>query len=96
MSIKIPADNDPSNIIRVEGSPEGVAMAKQELLEMVHKMVRPAILPPPPPPASENIVIIHHYGKRSSVRSSSDGPPHYKLCRNDMALWIQYLDPLSV
>lgn len=39
VSIKIPSDQDTSNIIRIEGSPEGVAKAKQELLEMVHKMV---------------------------------------------------------
>ena len=38
LSIKIPSDTDPSNIIRLEGSPEGVALAKKELLEMVHKM----------------------------------------------------------
>ena len=39
VSIKIPSDKEPSNIIRIEGSPEGVAIAKKELLEMVHKMV---------------------------------------------------------
>ena len=39
VSIKIPSDTDPSNIIRLEGSPQGVAIAKKELLEMVHKMV---------------------------------------------------------
>lgn len=38
VSIKIPSDTEKSNIIRIEGSPEGVAKAKQELLEMVHKM----------------------------------------------------------
>jgi len=39
VSIRIPPDNTNSNIIRIEGSPEGVARAKQELIEMVEKMV---------------------------------------------------------
>jgi transcription antitermination factor NusA-like protein len=38
VQIRIPGDQEPSNIIRIEGSPEGVATAKQELLDMVHKM----------------------------------------------------------
>lgn len=38
VQVRIPSDTEPSNIIRIEGSPEGVAAAKQELLEMVHKM----------------------------------------------------------
>ena len=40
VSIKIPSDKEASNVIRIEGNPEGVAIAKKELLEMVHKMVR--------------------------------------------------------
>ncbi len=39
VSIRIPPDNENSNIIRIEGSPEGVATAKQELQQMVYKMV---------------------------------------------------------
>ena len=35
VAIRIPAD---SNIIRIEGTPEGVARAKSELIEMVQKM----------------------------------------------------------
>ena len=40
VSIRIPPDNEKSNIIRIEGNPEGVALAKKELLDMVTKMVR--------------------------------------------------------
>ncbi|XP_013786055.2 vigilin-like [Limulus polyphemus] len=36
--IHIPSDSEHSNIIRIEGNPAGVAQAKQELLDMVHKM----------------------------------------------------------
>ena len=39
VSIRIPPDNENSNIIRIEGSPEGVSKAKEELMQMVHKMV---------------------------------------------------------
>ncbi|GBM34136.1 Vigilin [Araneus ventricosus] len=35
--INIPTDSD-SDVIRIEGPPEGVAKVKKELLEMVHKM----------------------------------------------------------
>ncbi len=39
VQVRIPSDTEPnSRIIRIEGSPEGVAAAKLELLEMVHKM----------------------------------------------------------
>lgn len=37
-SINIPSDTTKSNIIRIEGSPEGVARAKAEILEMARKM----------------------------------------------------------
>lgn len=39
VAIRIPPDNEKSNIIRIEGNPEGVALAKKELLDMVTKMV---------------------------------------------------------
>ena len=39
VSIRIPPDNENSNIILIEGSPEGVSKAKEELMQMVHKMV---------------------------------------------------------
>lgn len=39
VAIRIPPDNEKSNIIRIEGNPEGVALAKKELLDMVAKMV---------------------------------------------------------
>ena len=38
-SINIPLDNKKSNIIHIEGSPQGVAAAKEEILEMAAKMV---------------------------------------------------------
>lgn len=38
-SINIPSDTDKSDIIRIEGSPEGVAAAKQTILHMASKMV---------------------------------------------------------
>lgn len=37
-SINIPSDTTKSNVIRIEGSPEGVARAKAEILEMARKM----------------------------------------------------------
>jgi len=37
VSIRIPPDESKSNIIRIEGSPEGVAKAKRELIDMVEK-----------------------------------------------------------
>ena len=39
VAIRIPPDNVSSNIIRIEGTPEGVACAKSELIDMVQKMV---------------------------------------------------------
>ena len=38
-SINIPSDTTKSAIIRIEGSPEGVAAAKEEILEMAKKFV---------------------------------------------------------
>ncbi len=38
VSIRIPADNEKSNEIRIEGSPEGVRQAKTELMEMATRM----------------------------------------------------------
>ena len=40
VSIRVPPDNERSNVIRIEGSPEGVVTAKKELMEMSSKMVR--------------------------------------------------------
>lgn len=37
-SINIPSDNEKSNTIRIEGSPEGVAAAKNAIMEMTKKM----------------------------------------------------------
>ncbi|XP_052832875.1 vigilin [Octopus bimaculoides] len=38
VAIQIPSDSDNSNIIRIEGDPNGVQRAKQELLEMAQRM----------------------------------------------------------
>jgi len=38
-SILIPSNNEKSNILRIEGSPKGVALAKAEILQMVKKLV---------------------------------------------------------
>lgn len=40
-SILIPSNTEKSNIIRIEGSPKGVALAKAEILQMVKKLVSP-------------------------------------------------------
>jgi len=39
VSIRIPSDNSSDGVVRIEGTPEGVARAKQQLIEMVEKMV---------------------------------------------------------
>ena len=39
MAIKIPSDQDNSNVIRIEGEPQGVKVAKEQLLEMAKRMV---------------------------------------------------------
>ncbi|XP_005104751.1 vigilin [Aplysia californica] len=38
VSIKIPSDGENSNIIRIEGDPKGVKVAKEQLLEMATRM----------------------------------------------------------
>ena len=38
-SINIPSDTDKSNVIRIEGSPDGVAAAKKAIMDMASKMV---------------------------------------------------------
>jgi len=39
VSIRIPSDGSSDGVVRIEGTPEGVARAKQQLIEMVEKMV---------------------------------------------------------
>ena len=43
VSIQIPPDNSGSDIVRIEGTPEGVAQAKLEIINLVDKMVRISI-----------------------------------------------------
>lgn len=38
VSVRIPPDNEKSNLIRIEGDPEGVQLAKKELLELASRM----------------------------------------------------------
>lgn len=40
VSVRIPPDNEKSNLIRIEGDPQGVQLARKELLEMAARMVR--------------------------------------------------------
>nr|XP_009505438.1 PREDICTED: vigilin isoform X2 [Phalacrocorax carbo] len=39
VSVRIPPDNEKSNLIRIEGDPQGVQQAKKELLELASRMV---------------------------------------------------------
>ena len=39
MSIRVPSEEDKSDIIRIEGDTNGVAVAKAQVIEMVSKMV---------------------------------------------------------
>lgn len=40
VSVRIPQDSERSNLVRIEGDPKGVQMARKELIEMVQRMVR--------------------------------------------------------
>jgi len=37
--VRIPPDSEKSNLIRIEGDPQGVQQAKRELLELASRMV---------------------------------------------------------
>lgn len=39
--MRIPPDSEKSNLIRIEGDPQGVQQAKRELLELASRMVSP-------------------------------------------------------
>jgi len=39
VSIRFPSDDSNDGVVRIEGTPEGVAQAKQQLIDMVAKMV---------------------------------------------------------
>lgn len=41
VSVRIPPDSEKSNLIRIEGDPQGVQQAKRELLELASRMVSP-------------------------------------------------------
>lgn len=41
--MRIPPDSEKSNLIRIEGDPQGVQQAKRELLELASRMVRPTV-----------------------------------------------------
>lgn len=40
MSVRIAQDSERSGLVRIEGDPKGVQLARRELLEMVQRMVR--------------------------------------------------------
>lgn len=40
MTVRIPPDNEKSNLIRIEGDPQGVQEAKKELLDLASRMVK--------------------------------------------------------
>lgn len=40
MSVRIPQDAERSGLVRIEGDPKGVQLARRELIEMVQRMVR--------------------------------------------------------
>lgn len=40
VTVRIPPDNEKSNLIRIEGDPQGVQEAKKELLELAARMVK--------------------------------------------------------
>ena len=40
VSVRIPQDSDRSGLVRIEGDPKGVQLARRELIEMVQRMVR--------------------------------------------------------
>lgn len=44
MSVRIPPDSEKSNLIRIEGDPQGVQQAKRELLELASRMVSPVVV----------------------------------------------------
>lgn len=54
--MRIPPDNEKSNLIRIEGDPQGVKEAKKELLELASRMVRQNI--PLPCRASGFLLVI--------------------------------------
>lgn len=41
--MRIPPDSEKSNLIRIEGDPQGVQQAKRELLELASRMVSPRL-----------------------------------------------------
>lgn len=39
VSVRIPQDSERSSLVRIEGDPKGVQLARRELIEMVQRMV---------------------------------------------------------
>ncbi|KAK3556433.1 hypothetical protein QTP70_008283 [Hemibagrus guttatus] len=62
VSVRIPPDNEKSNLIRIEGDPQGVKEAKKELLELASRMV---IINFPDPSHKSDIVQLR--GPRTEV-----------------------------
>lgn len=83
MSVRIPQDSERSGLVRIEGDPKGVQLARRELIEMVQRMVRMGSkfrsL------HSFNVMVIRKEQKKgkSSVHTLENGPlilfsPHFQ------------------
>lgn len=42
VSVRIPQDSDRCGLVRIEGDPQGVQLARKELMDMAQRMVRHA------------------------------------------------------
>lgn len=67
VTVRIPPDNEKSNLIRIEGDPQGVQEAKKELLELASRMVgtNPRAARHNPSPARTKYAPLH---RRTSVQ----------------------------
>lgn len=75
VTVRIPPDNEKSNLIRIEGDPQGVQEAKKELLELASRMVRTNFSPQPGcyklDPDVPSLIILSLAGERAYK-----GPDH--------------------
>lgn len=63
VTVRIPPDNEKSNLIRIEGDPQGVQEAKKELLELASRMV------------SRNPIECRHSGSPTGAPLNTLSPP---------------------
>lgn len=62
VTVRIPPDNEKSNLIRIEGDPQGVQEAKKELLELASRMV------------SRDPIDCSHGGSQTGAAPNSSSP----------------------